>query len=239
MTKKNKHEEHANHERWVISYADMVTLLFAVFVVLYAIGETKLRKLKDVAKSIAFAFHFEGEGKTQDEGLHNKGQTGGELIEGVPLISAQKGPMREFVLETLPSEFEEVTGKSLEIVVMDDTLSFTAPLSAFYNPGAVSIRPDLVQKWLGDLVTGSLTFAGEIRVVIKAPDVVIGRRSRDRTAVRSAELCLMRLSRLMQLLSMMPSVNEDELYVEFTHVTALAAAPWEDVATISFAFSNN
>ncbi|MCH7861030.1 MAG: hypothetical protein IH998_04915, partial [Proteobacteria bacterium] len=47
MGKKHKQEEHVNMEAWVISYADMVTLLFALFVVLYALGEIKLSKLKD------------------------------------------------------------------------------------------------------------------------------------------------------------------------------------------------
>lgn len=37
---KNKHEEHENHERWLVSYADMMTLLFALFVVLYALKNT-------------------------------------------------------------------------------------------------------------------------------------------------------------------------------------------------------
>ena len=73
MAKKHKHEEHASHERWVISYADMVTLLFALFVVLYAIGEVKLKKLKEVKQSLAWAFSFEGSGKTQEDGLFNKG----------------------------------------------------------------------------------------------------------------------------------------------------------------------
>ena len=46
MSKKHKHEEHVNHERWVISFADMMTLLFALFVVLYAMGVQDLEKLK-------------------------------------------------------------------------------------------------------------------------------------------------------------------------------------------------
>ena len=32
---KKKHEEHENHERWLVYYADFITLLFAFFVVLY------------------------------------------------------------------------------------------------------------------------------------------------------------------------------------------------------------
>jgi chemotaxis protein MotB len=38
LRKKRKHEEHVNHERWVISYADFVTLMFALFVAMYAIS---------------------------------------------------------------------------------------------------------------------------------------------------------------------------------------------------------
>lgn len=48
--------EHANHERWVISYADFVTLLFALFVVLYASSVTDLKKLKRVRISMGRAF---------------------------------------------------------------------------------------------------------------------------------------------------------------------------------------
>ena len=32
-----EHEEHVNHERWLVSYADMLTLLFVLFVVLFSI----------------------------------------------------------------------------------------------------------------------------------------------------------------------------------------------------------
>ncbi|MBY0404442.1 MAG: OmpA family protein [Cyanobacteria bacterium] len=56
MGRKKKHEEHENLERWLVSYADFITLLFATFTALYAISTADLAKLKDVAKSIRDGF---------------------------------------------------------------------------------------------------------------------------------------------------------------------------------------
>ncbi len=59
MAKKQKCPEFENHERWLVSYADMMTLLFAVFVVLYALKEDGAdeAKLDQAAASIQEAFH--------------------------------------------------------------------------------------------------------------------------------------------------------------------------------------
>lgn len=56
MGKKKKHEEHENLERWLVSYADFITLLFATFVVLYALSQLDLAKFKDMKISLAQAF---------------------------------------------------------------------------------------------------------------------------------------------------------------------------------------
>ena len=136
MAKKHKNEEHQNLEAWVISYADMVTLLFALFVVLYAIGETKLEKLKKLKQSLQFAFSFEGNGKTQEPGIHTKGQDGrGEVIEAAKILNAQSKSMKQFIQDTLPPRFLEASGHSLRIVQTDDTIAFVAPLSAYFDSG--------------------------------------------------------------------------------------------------------
>lgn len=57
MARKHKHEEHVNHERWLVSYADFITLLFAFFVTLYSISRVDKEKLADVQKSFAYALH--------------------------------------------------------------------------------------------------------------------------------------------------------------------------------------
>jgi chemotaxis protein MotB len=47
----DEHEEHVNHEAWVIPYADMLTLLMALFLVLFAIGRTDTKKAELAAES--------------------------------------------------------------------------------------------------------------------------------------------------------------------------------------------
>jgi chemotaxis protein MotB len=54
--KKVHHEEHENHERWLVSGYDMMTLLFAVFVVLFAISSTNISKVKVLQQSLQEAF---------------------------------------------------------------------------------------------------------------------------------------------------------------------------------------
>lgn len=62
MAKAKKHEEHENHERWVISYADLMTLLFALFVVMYASSRVDTSKLIQTSESVRWAMRFKGEG---------------------------------------------------------------------------------------------------------------------------------------------------------------------------------
>lgn len=56
MSRRKRPTEHANHERWLVSYADFITLLFAFFVVLYASSQVDHRKVGRLAMAIQVAF---------------------------------------------------------------------------------------------------------------------------------------------------------------------------------------
>lgn len=56
MALKKKHEEHENHERWLVSYADFITLLFAFFVVMYSISSVNEGKYRVVSEALKEAF---------------------------------------------------------------------------------------------------------------------------------------------------------------------------------------
>jgi chemotaxis protein MotB len=48
---------HDNEERWLLTYADLITLLFVLFVVMYAISTTDVRKFTALAQSVSAAFN--------------------------------------------------------------------------------------------------------------------------------------------------------------------------------------
>jgi|SRR2546426_977409 len=56
MARKKKHPEHPNHDRWLVSYADFITLLFALFVMMFAASNSDQKKAGQIAKAVQAAF---------------------------------------------------------------------------------------------------------------------------------------------------------------------------------------
>jgi len=57
MPRRRRHEEHENHERWLVSYADFITLLFAFFVVMYSISSINQGKYKILSETLTGVFN--------------------------------------------------------------------------------------------------------------------------------------------------------------------------------------
>ena len=56
MARRKREDEHDNHERWLVSYADFITLLFAFFVVMYALSTVNEGKYRILSDSMSSAF---------------------------------------------------------------------------------------------------------------------------------------------------------------------------------------
>ena len=72
MARKRREEEHENHERWLVSYEDFITLLFAFFVVMYAVSSVNEGKYKVLSSSLTNAFK------------NTTGQPGGQPLTVMP-----------------------------------------------------------------------------------------------------------------------------------------------------------
>lgn len=57
MIKRKRHQEHENNERWLVSYADFITLMFAFFTVMYATAQRNPDKEKEFEKSVRKYFY--------------------------------------------------------------------------------------------------------------------------------------------------------------------------------------
>lgn len=82
--RRRRHEEHENHERWLVSYADFITLLFAFFVVLYATSSQNEEKEKKFEESIKANFKLLAVVGSKEQNL---GNPLGQVFEPFDMIS--------------------------------------------------------------------------------------------------------------------------------------------------------
>ncbi len=91
MARKKKHEEHVNAEAWAIPYGDLVTLLFALFTVMYAMSSVNEGKFRVLSDSMIAAFH--GAPKSMQPinvGAKQAGKGGDKALVGVTPTSLMK-----------------------------------------------------------------------------------------------------------------------------------------------------
>jgi chemotaxis protein MotB len=88
VARKKKPPEHANHERWLVSYADFITLLFAFFTTLYAISTVDAQKMGKMVTSMRASFDSSTFPSGSDKlalspGTHAAPASGPNLVENL------------------------------------------------------------------------------------------------------------------------------------------------------------
>ena len=152
MAKKHKHPEHENLERWLVSYADFITLLFATFVVLYALAQVDATDFAKLEESLKHAFSqntlFDGQQSllVGNDSLFDQQQQANSFIPSLMLeyISPkyEEDSFKEISEEirelTELGELDGITSKITEkglLLTFDDKYLF-APASAYLNKDA-------------------------------------------------------------------------------------------------------
>lgn len=112
MPRKKKHEPHVSLERWLVSYADFITLLFAFFVVLFASSQVDHRKIAKLAEAIQSAF--------QQLGIFQSAYTrpplspsGSIPVSQVRLVNSRVAPEQMFGAMAAAAEREHRSLKAL------------------------------------------------------------------------------------------------------------------------------
>jgi chemotaxis protein MotB len=118
MARRRKPEPHANHERWLVSYADFITLLFAFFVVMFASAQADKGKAARVAESVRKALD-DGQVKVVVAAI--LGGTRDDKGKGNAMMMGPGGA-RPAVPETPPLPAADLTGsmQALKSVLKDE-----------------------------------------------------------------------------------------------------------------------
>jgi chemotaxis protein MotB len=155
MAKKKPHEEHENHERWLVSYADFITLLFAFFVVLYSTSRQDVKRVQQVQQSIKFAMHFKGTGGVAEmplfEGPPSTGgcvSNTGNGMKSSPITQARKEA--EQMKKRLRQRLEKALmsrpdlGHSVSVEQEGKRVIVRLSASKFFDTNMAAIRPEMI-----------------------------------------------------------------------------------------------
>ncbi len=163
MSRRKKHAEeaHDGSERWLITFADLMTLLFALFIVLFASAEPSGEKFARVAEQISSAFDVGilGGGADQQQSLFD-GQGGG--------LTPSFGQSPEGDFQILS---EDVTTKALELGVYDqvqvqltdDGVVISLSNNLLFGPASATIT-ERATPFLNHLTTTLSELPNDIRV---------------------------------------------------------------------------
>ena len=154
MARKKKHAEHANHERWLVSYADFITLLFAFFVVMFASSQTDKAKASAISESVTDALDKGGVqamvhevlgGTVDEKGKGNammKGPGGSQpkAVPNPPTVpkSQELLPKLKYLTEVLQ---KEINAGKLEIKQEQRGLVISLNQAAYFPSGDDAIDP--------------------------------------------------------------------------------------------------
>lgn len=155
MSRRKKFEvERENHDRWLISYADFITLLFAFFVVMYAISSVNRGKYQMLTSSLVTAFGTEKE--AQDAlNAHNGNalglQTtpkGDSFIKPFPAIPKKNTPSQQQQEEMNKMAYQLnqamqalVKTSQVKVIQTNQGLRIDIDSSLLFLPGSAEIEP--------------------------------------------------------------------------------------------------
>jgi chemotaxis protein MotB len=154
VTRKHKKHEHVNHERWLVSYADFITLLFAFFVVMFAVSQVDSKKLGRFTESVNVAFRANGLfAPTSGSPLERGGSAGASIVPSIvsdrPSLFryTAASPRAQAVKDSLEERLDEAgLGASVGLRYDERGVAVSLPESLYFRPGSANVLADALDE---------------------------------------------------------------------------------------------
>jgi chemotaxis protein MotB len=148
--RRKKHEEHESHERWLVSYADFITLLFAFFVVLYATSNQNEDKERQFENSIRAKFHLAAIGLGGTSAPNMGAGPTGQVFDPLELIQRRRlntDDLEDYVNKLLDKNMTAKERKEAVAGVRHDAIGVRITLAAsqFFQPGSAKLKAPAVK----------------------------------------------------------------------------------------------
>jgi chemotaxis protein MotB len=148
--KKHGGEAHESDERWLITYADMITLLMVFFIVMFSMANTDLKNFQKVAQSLQAAFNVGGAPAASLIGLSSGGGGGASANRASAPIMFNSLPrsQRDFVrigteLTSLAQSLNTTSDIDINMTTEGIIISLSDKLT--FKPGETTLRPEVEQ----------------------------------------------------------------------------------------------
>lgn len=137
MARRRREEHHENNERWLVSYADFMTLMFAFFVVMFATARTDAAKVKEFSEAVEHALKHDQTGAQIQKILNS-----GKAVKASAAPKAQKLPGLESPLEELKKALHNDIEKGRVRLSMEKRgLVISLQQAAFFPTGDTTVAP--------------------------------------------------------------------------------------------------
>lgn len=150
MARKQKHPEHVNNERWLVSYADFITLLFAFFVVMFSVSQVDSKRVGRFTQSFSEALEWSGV-QTGGGGLLNNGRgskqraatTHGPRASAVSMGDASSPPPLQQVRQAIEQEALRIPElKGLSVLELRGEIVLRMPERLMFDAGDARLHED-------------------------------------------------------------------------------------------------
>lgn len=131
-----------NHERWLISYADFITLLFAFFVVMYAISSVNIGKYKVFSDALGDAFGGQGAATPINTQVQNLPIPNPGLRRRTELLRKEKEHMTKLAQDLLSTLAPLVKEGKVRVTQNSRGVSVEINASVLFDPGAARLTGD-------------------------------------------------------------------------------------------------
>lgn len=135
-SKRNNIDEHVDTHRWVISYADFITLLFAFFVVMYAISSVNIGKYKSLSDGMKSAF---------DKNGHNQGANPTDTVNPGKAMSRTEGKFNDG-MDELEKSLSDFKDGDYKIFRHEGWIQLEIKAGSLFDSGDANLKSDAVVK---------------------------------------------------------------------------------------------